>query len=130
MGVTIQGIIGNNLLDDFAVKINYISKKIDFYQSNKNEFKKCKKCSILPIRVIRGKPFIKVKVKLDTIGEVFTDVNLLIDFGGSDALWLFENSTENIKTPINYFNDILGEGFSGTIYGNRSRIPALQLDAF
>lgn len=27
MGVTIHGIIGNNLLDDFAVKINYISKK-------------------------------------------------------------------------------------------------------
>ena len=130
MGVTIHGIIGNNLLDDFAVKINYISKKIDFYQSKKNKFKKCKKCSILPIRVIRGKPFIQVKVKLDTVDKVFTDVNLLIDSGGSDALWLFENSKENIKTPINYFNDILGEGLSGTIYGNRSRIPALQLDAF
>ena len=31
----------------------------------------------------------------------------MIDSGGSDALWLFENSKENIKTPINYFNDIL-----------------------
>ena len=54
----------------------------------------------------------------------------MIDSGGSDALWLFENSKENIKTPINFFNDILGEGLSGTIYGNRSRIPAIQIESF
>lgn len=130
MGITIHGIIGHNLLKDFAIKINYISKKIDFYQSKIFEFKKCKKCSTLPIKVIRGKPFIQAKVQLDTVHKVFTDVNLLIDSGGSDALWLFENSKENIKTPINYFSDILGEGLSGTIYGNRSRIPAIQIDSF
>lgn len=130
MGVTIHGIIGHNLLKDFAIKINYVTKKIDFYQSKNFEFKKCKKCAILPIKVIRGKPFIEAKVQLDTIKRIFTDVNLLIDSGGSDALWLFENSKDNIKTPFNFFNDILGEGLSGTIYGNRSRIPALQLKFF
>ncbi|PQJ76086.1 hypothetical protein BTO13_01505 [Polaribacter gangjinensis] len=130
MGVTIHGIIGHNLLKDFAIKINYISKKIDFYQSKNVAFKKCKKCATLPIKVIRGKPFIEAKVQLDTINTVFTDVNLLLDSGGSDALWLFENSKENIKTPLNFFNDILGEGLSGTIYGNRSRIPAIQIESF
>jgi hypothetical protein len=130
MGVTIHGIIGHNLLKDFAIKINYITKKIDFYSSKNFELKKCKKCEVFPINIKRGKPFVEAKVQLDTINNTFMDVNLLIDSGGSDALWLFENSKENIKTPLNFFNDILGEGLSGTIYGNRSRIPKIQLGSF
>ena len=70
------------------------------------------------------------KVQVDTIGNLLTDVNLLIDSGGSDALWLFEESKKEIKTPNNFFVDILGEGLSGTIYGNRSRIPSFKLGIF
>ena len=55
---------------------------------------------------------------------------MLLDSGGSDALWLFENSKKEIKTPKKFFNDILGEGLSGIIYGNRSRIPRLKIGGF
>ena len=55
---------------------------------------------------------------------------MLIDSGGSDSLWLFENTKDEIKTPKRFFNDILGEGLSGTIYGNRSRIPEFKLGRF
>lgn len=130
MGTTIHGIIGHNLLKNFTIKINYIAKKIDFYESKNGEFKKCRKCAVFPIRIIRGKPFLEAKVQVDTIGNLLTDVNLLIDSGGSDALWLFEESKKEIKTPNNFFVDILGEGLSGTIYGNRSRIPSFKLGIF
>ena len=130
MGETIHGIIGYNILRNFIVKINYRNKKIDFYNPESYIYKKCRKCEIFPIQLYRNKPYINAKVQIDTIGNTLTDVKLLIDSGGSDAIWLFENSKEEIRTPKRFFNDILGEGLSGTIYGNRSRIPKIKLGSF
>ena len=130
MGTTIHGIIGYNLIRNFIVKINYATKKIDFYSLNNFKPKNCKKCEIFPLEFYRRKPYINAQVQLDTIGEEYTDVKLLIDSGGSDAIWLFEGTKENIKTPIRNFKDILGEGLSGPIYGNRSRIPKIKLKSF
>ena len=130
MGTTIHGIIGYNLLKNFIVKINYKTKKIDFYNAAKYRYKKCRKCEILPIQFYRKKPFVTVAVQLDTIGSKLTAVKMLVDSGGSDAIWFFEHSKPVIKTPKRYFNDILGEGLSGSIFGKRSRIPRLQIGAF
>ncbi|KGL63613.1 aspartyl protease family protein [Polaribacter sp. Hel1_85] len=130
MGTTIHGIIGYNLLKDFIVEVNYKSKKINFYNPKTYKYKKCKKCETTPFMFYRKKPFIKAKVSLDTIGNKFIDALLLVDFGGSDAMWLFENSKEEIKTPKRFFNDILGEGLSGPIYGNRSRVSKFKLGRF
>ncbi|WP_299670895.1 aspartyl protease family protein [uncultured Polaribacter sp.] len=130
MGTTIHGIIGYNLFKNFIVKINYKRKKIDFYNLAKYTYKKCRKCEVLPIQFYRKKPFVTINVQLDTIGNKLTKVKMLVDSGGSDAIWLFEDSKEEIQTPIRYFNDILGEGLSGPIYGNRSRIPKLKLGNF
>ncbi|WP_231962822.1 aspartyl protease family protein [Polaribacter sp. KT25b] len=130
MGITIHGIIGYNILRNFVVKINYKSKKIDFYNPKSYAYKKCRKCEVFPLEFYQKKPYINTKVQIDTISNVLTDVKLLIDSGGSDAIWLFENSKKEIKTPIRFFNDILGEGLSGHIYGNRSRIPKIKLGDF
>lgn len=130
MGVTIHGIIGYNLLENFVTKINYNTQKIVFYKPNHFTFRNCKKCEILPIQFHRKKPYINTQVQLDTVGSNYTDVKLLVDSGGSDAIWLFEHTQENIKTPKRFFTDILGEGLSGAIYGNRSRIPKLKINSF
>ncbi|QNM86598.1 aspartyl protease family protein [Polaribacter pectinis] len=130
MGTTIHGIIGYSLLKDFVVRINYKTKKIDFYNPDTYTYSKCRKCETIPLLFYRKKPFVNAMVQLDTIGNKMTEVKMLIDSGGSDALWLFENSKENIKTPKRFFNDILGEGLSGTIFGNRSRIPQFKIGEF
>jgi hypothetical protein len=130
MGTTIHGIIGYNLLRNFIVKVNYRNRKIDFYNLKKYNPQKCKKCEVFPLQFYRKKPYINAQVQLDTIGDKLTEVKLLIDSGGSDAVWLFENTKENIKTPNRFFKDILGEGLSGAIYGNRSRIPKIKLKSF
>lgn len=130
MGITIHGIIGYNLLENFITKINYKTKKIDFYQPENFKFRNCRKCEVFPLNFHRKKPYINAQVQLDTIGNQLTEVKLLVDSGGSDAIWLFEHTKVNIKTPNLFFNDILGEGLSGAIYGNRSRIPKLKLNSF
>jgi len=130
MGTTIHGIIGYNLLSNYVVKINYKNRYIDFYDPENFELKRCRKCETFPLNFYRKKPFIDAKVQLDTIGDKLTDVKLLIDSGGSDAIWLFEHTKPEIVTPINHFNDILGEGLSGSIYGNRSRISTFKLGSF
>ena len=130
MGTTIHGIIGYDLLKDVIAKIDYTNKKITFYNpKNFKQPKKCRKCDIYPLEFYRNKPYVNINVDLnDSIKNV--PVKLLIDSGGSDAIWLFENSKEVIKTPKKYFKDILGEGFSGTIYGNRSRVSKLTIGKF
>lgn len=130
MGTTIHGIIGYNLLKNVIAKINYASKKITFYNPKTFNYSKCRKCETFPLEFYRNKPYLEAEVQLDTIGNKKTNVKMLIDSGGSDALWLFENTKKEIKTPKLFFEDILGEGLSGTIYGKRSRIPEFKLGSF
>jgi len=130
LGITIHGIIGSKILKDFVVKINYGVKKITFYNSDTYEYKKCKKCETFNLEFYKLKPYINVGVKLDSISNKITPVKLLIDSGGSDAMWLFENSSPNILAPKKFFVDFLGEGLSGAIYGKRSFIKGLVLGKF
>lgn len=130
MGVTIHGIIGHRILKNAIVEVNYSTKRLTFYNPKMFKYKKCKKCEVFPLQFYRNKPYINAKVQLDTIGNTLTDVKLLIDTGGSSAVWLFENTKEVIKTPNKFFKDVLGEGLSGTIYGNRSRIKNITFGRF
>jgi hypothetical protein len=71
----------------------------------------------------KNKPYINLVVQFKD--AVKTNVKLLIDSGGSDALWLFEKSSKKIKVPENYYTDYLGKGLSGNIYGKRSKIDKI-----
>lgn len=126
MGVTVHGVIGYDVLKDLILRINYKSKKIRFYEPNSFQYKKCKKCQVFPLTIHQNKPYIDVEVIIDGSSEKIP-VKMLLDSGGSDAIWLFEYSNPQIITPEKYFEDFLGVGLSGTIFGNRSRISSLEL---
>ncbi|OSY89565.1 hypothetical protein WH52_00190 [Tenacibaculum holothuriorum] len=130
MGTTIHGIIGYDLLKDVIARVNYNTKRITFYNPKKYKKKRCRKCEVFPLEFYRNKPYINVEGQIDTTANKITQLKLLIDTGGSDAMWLFEDTKPEIKTPIKHFKDILGEGFSGTIYGNRSKIPQIKLGRY
>ena len=125
LGVTINGIIGYQILKDFIVNINYKTRKLTFYSDRKFNSKMCKKCERLPLEFHKFKPYINIGAKLDEFTDKITPVKLLIDSGGSDAMWLFEDSHPDIKRPTKFFYDFLGEGLSGTIYGKRAKIKEL-----
>lgn len=128
-GETIHGIIGYDLLKDFIVKIDYTKKRLIFYNPEKYNYKKCRKCEVFDLEFNKNKPYINATAAIFENQMPFP-VKLLIDSGGSDALWLFEDSKIDIKTPPLNFYDYLGEGLSGSIYGKRSRIHLFKIGGF
>jgi len=127
MGFDIHGIIGGDLLKDFIVSVNYTSKKLVFYNPKYYKYKKCNKCQTLPLEFNLNKPYIMTRVT-NKQGSFFT--KLLIDSGGSDALWLFLNTNKKINLPVKFFDDYLGQGLNGSIYGKRARIKKLEIGNF
>lgn len=130
LGTTIHGIIGYELFKSFTVRINYSSRKLTFYNATYYESKKCKNCEIFPLEFNMMKPYINVAVVLKEAPNKKVPVKLLIDSGGSDAMWLFQNSHPDIVPPLKYFEDYLGEGLSGVVYGKRTMIESLQIGKF
>ncbi len=125
MGITINGIIGGDLFRDFVVDINYSSKRIKFYDPKKYSYKDCKRCQSFDLHFYKNKPYLFLDVELSDKERI--DAKLLIDLGGSDALWLFDKSSDKINIPEKYFEDYLGRGLSGDIYGKRSKIDKISL---
>jgi hypothetical protein len=130
LGITIHGIIGYELFKDFVVQINYHKRKVFFYNSENYIRDDCKKCETFPLEFYKNKPYINAQVVLSENRPTPVPVKLLIDSGGSDAMWLFEGTHPEIKPPTNYFEDFLGEGLSGAIYGKRTIIESLNLGNF
>lgn len=125
MGININGIIGGDLFKDFIIEINYSSSRIKFNDPAEYKYKNCKKCQTFELEFYKNKPYIDLKVKNEESESI--DVKLLVDLGGSDVLWLFDKSNEEIELPEKYFHDYLGKGLSGNIYGKRSKINRLIL---
>lgn len=130
LGLTIHGIIGYDILKDFIVTINYGIKRLTFTNKEFYKPKKCKKCETFKLEFNSSKPFINVGVKLENNPNKIIPVKLLIDSGGSDAMWLFERSSPEIIAPKKYFRDFLGEGLSGSVFGKRTIIESLVLGQF
>lgn len=128
LGFPVHGIIGFDMFRDFIVDINYRKKRIRFYERSAYRYKKCKKCETFPIELVNNKPYVKANVAISDTEEM--EVNLLIDSGSSDALWLFQNDEAGVSIPEKSFYDFLGRGLSGSIYGQRSRVKSLWLGEF
>ncbi|NER12368.1 PDZ domain-containing protein [Leptobacterium flavescens] len=128
LGIPVHGIIGYDLIKDFVLDINYVSKKIKFYRKGEYEYKECKKCEEFDLELFRNKPYLKSKVTIENSEEI--DVKLLIDTGSSDALWLFKDEEKGIKIPTRKFEDFLGRGLSGSIFGERSRVDNFRVGSF
>jgi hypothetical protein len=57
-------------------------------------------------------------------------VKLLIDSGSSNAIWLFEDIEKGLGVPKNNYEDFLGQGLSGSVFGKRSKIEGICLGNF
>lgn len=128
LGVPVHGIIGYDIFKDFVVEINYSSKYLRLHRHDKFSIKESKSRKRLPIDILDKKPYLNAEVMSE--GKK-TTINLLIDTGSSDALWLFEKSKENLTIPKDlFFDDFLGKGLSGAVYGKRSKIESFSLSDF
>lgn len=127
LGITVHGIIGYDLFKDFIVELNYGSKYIKLHQPSDYKMKHCKKCELLPLSFHNNKPYITGKV---TTTQAEIPVKLLIDSGSSDALWLFTDESLGLLPTNQKFEDFLGKGLSGSVYGYRSKHESFSLKSF
>lgn len=127
LGFPVHGIIGSTIFSDLIVEINYSKKYLQLTEPSLYRYKKCTNCETFNLEFHNSKPYINTEV---TIENNKIPVKLLIDSGSSDVLWLFENDSLGIKSNNKFFNDFLGHGLSGSIYGKRSTIDVLHLKRF
>ncbi len=128
IGIPVNGIVGHNFLKNNLVEINYERKRITVYRDTKAIRKKIeKKFEEIPITIERSKPYIEGNIVMNS-AEI--PVKLLIDIGNSDAIWLFQNDSKQIKIPQKNFEDYLGKGFSGDIQGKRAQIKTFTMSKF
>lgn len=127
LGFPIHGIIGYDFFKDFVVEIHYSSKTIKIHENETYTYKKCKNCESLPLYFYNKKPYVNVQV---TIDDKEIPVKLLIDSGGSDSLWLFEDASLGLTANDKNFMDFLGHGLNGSVYGKRTRLDAFSIKSF
>ena len=126
LGIPVHGIIGYDLFRDFVVDINYSSQTIKFHDPQQYVYEKDRKGEILPLSIINKKAYVDANVFLEDVDNL--PVRLLVDTGSSDAIWLFEN--EVIGIPDQNYEDFLGKGLSGDIFGRRTKVNSIKLGSF
>ncbi|MAX70750.1 MAG: signaling protein [Flavobacteriaceae bacterium] len=128
LGVLVHGIIGYNIFKDFVVEINYGSEYIRLYKPDSYRPKISRKWETIPLKIYNKKPYINARVNIE---ESINKVKLLIDTGSSDALWLFEETELGIEPNEDlFFEDYLGKGLSGSVYGKRSKVDMFSISEF
>lgn len=128
LGRQVHGIIGADFFKDLVVEIKYSSKDLKIHNPENYNPDKCRKCEELKIDLHNDKPYLYGVVELN---QSKIPVKLLIDTGGSDALWLFENDSLNLHlNNKKYFEDFLGHGLSGSVYGKRSKVDKFRICDF
>lgn len=128
VGIPVNGIMGFGFFKDYPMEIDYVNHKITVYKENSSKVKRrFKKFKEIPITLENSKPYIETNFLIETKP---LNAKLLIDVGNSDAIWLFPNLIDSFTIPENNFNDLLGQGFSGPIYGKRARLEQFYFDNF
>lgn len=129
VGIPVNGIIGFKFFRNYLIETDYANKKIIIHKENPKIRKKINsKFSTSDIIIEKNKPYLLTKINLNNSK---IETKMLIDSGSGDAMWLFENQVKNnIKVPNQNFEDFLGRGFSGEIYGKRARVNKLTINKF
>lgn len=127
LGIPVHGIIGFDVLKDFIVEINYAKRFLKFHDPYTFLYNDCPNCEVFNLEFYNNKPYMYAMVHNDSKD---IPVKLLIDTGGSDALWLFEDEEKHLTSGDHYFDDFLGHGLNGSVYGKRSKIDGFSLKHF
>lgn len=128
LGVVVHGILGYDFFKDLVVRFNYRREFFKAYEPQEFRYKKCRRCVDIPVDFHENKPY--VSLQFSDGNHTNTSLNLLVDSGSGDAIWLFPQKEKNINIPQDSFDDFLGFGISGSVYGKRSRIDKLNIGKY
>lgn len=128
IGIPVHGIIGFDLFRNFVVEINYGRQFIKFHDPLTYVHRDKKNMETLPLIVNDTKAYVEGEVLLENDEEI--PVKLLVDTGSSDAIWLFHNPDLGIGVPERHYEEFLGKGLNGNIFGKRTKVHRLKLGSF
>ncbi|MDF0715543.1 aspartyl protease family protein [Muricauda sp. 334s03] len=128
LGIPVHGIMGYDLFRDFIVEVNYASKRIILHNPERYTYRDRRKTQTIPLMVEGRKAYMQATVLMKDTANV--PVKLLVDTGSSDALWLFHQPTKGLEVPEKNYEDLLGHGLSGDIFGKRSKINGIRIGDF
>ncbi|HKK81379.1 MAG TPA: aspartyl protease family protein, partial [Prolixibacteraceae bacterium] len=123
LGMPVHGLIGYDMFRHYITEIDYDDEEITLYKPQFYEYKPRRNDVVLPLTFIRNKPVVKTELVHDD-GTV-VPVNLLVDTGASDALWISLDSDSTLQLPEKNINTYLGTGLSGDLYGYKARLSAI-----
>lgn len=121
----IHGILGADFFKNNTVEINYAKKRVIIYFSGIS-----KKINTafhqIPLCLKEGKPYIPIQLNIND--KIYQEVELLVDTGLSDGLWLLHEPKELLE--MKSIHDFLGVGLGGDIFGKRSRYSTIKINDF
>lgn len=125
LGMPVHGLIGINLFKHYMVTVDYDSEKIRLTKPQNFNYKPRRNDVVLPLTFVSNKPIVKAEIVQDD-GSV-VPVNLLIDTGASDALWLSTQMDSSINIPENNVYAYLGAGLGGDLFGYKGRLSSFWI---
>ncbi|MCK0161896.1 aspartyl protease family protein [Allomuricauda sp. F6463D] len=128
LGIPVHGIMGYDLFRDFIVEVNYGAKKIKLHNPELYTYKDKRNRQTIPLIVEKRKAYVEGTVLMKDTANI--PVKLLVDTGSSDALWLFPEQKKGLEIPEKNYDDHLGRGLSGDIFGKRSKINGVRIGEY
>lgn len=127
IGVPVNGILGYYFFKNHPIEINYLKKTITVYKDSSKFPKRVKRFAEFPMTVELNKPYMLADVEMKHDKQ---SSKLLLDLGNTDSVWLFPVLIKDFVYNRPNIDDFLGRGFSGDIFGKRSRINSLSIGNF
>lgn len=134
MGTEVNGILGYDFFQSFAVEVHYRRKELRIYEPEpfRNKFEELpghRKWYSFPITVEDKKSYIIADYK-HSERDSYIPLLLLLDTGASNSFSLYESTDEDITVPANTISAIIGTGLSGRVTGELGRVKSMKIDEF
>ncbi|WP_298951195.1 aspartyl protease family protein [uncultured Nonlabens sp.] len=123
LDIEIHGILGVDFLENFVTHIDYRSSFLKVYENLEDLPSSLKKAKQFPITIYNSRMFVNIGLDNRLVKD---DFKLLLDSGSGDALWIFDD-IDDTRTIENSFEDYLGFGINGDIFGLRTKVDAVHL---
>jgi len=124
LGYPVNGLIGKSFFDNHIVHIDNEYLKIIIYKHDAKLPRRIRGLKPYPLEFINGKPHITSLINNE---NTYLGVTTILDTGSSDALLISNIDSLQFKMPTKGFEDYLGYGMNGKIFGKRSKLDQLQL---
>jgi hypothetical protein len=125
-GTKINGLIGVDFFQEYAVEIDYTSKRIRFYDPA--TFVIPRGYETLPITIETQKLFIELTVLQSDSSR--KQVKMLLDSGAELNAWFQTYTKESVHLPTKTVQGTIGEGLNGIITGKFGHIPQICFGDF